>query len=76
MTKSTNNCKAYNWLYKKRIVLEEAFVPALRNYAKCYKEKYVIKHLDEVYRSIGTNKSHISYWEKHPHSTQTKNFQI
>lgn len=73
MAKSTNN-NASQWLSSKGIVLEETFIAALQNYAKGYQKEHSIKQLDEIYRLIGTNKSHISYWKNHPHSTQTKNF--
>lgn len=74
MSKLINGNLAETWLADRGIVLEESFIFSLRQYSIKYQKLHKIRLLDDVYQMIGTCKSHISYWEKHPYSTQTKFF--
>lgn len=67
-----NSVKTIKWLKKRNIVLEKSFVTVLREYAEAYKIKQGIRHLDEVYRLLGTSRQNVAFWEKNPCSVHTK----
>ena len=73
---TTNTSKAYQWLTKHNLVLNEGFPAALRALSKNYQLTHGIHTLQEVYQHIGLKKEYLYYWEKHPNNTQTKKNEI
>jgi hypothetical protein len=62
------------WLREHGLSLEESFSAAVKDLARQYKKAHNLKTTAEVYALAGVKKQHISYWAKHPCSTQTKKF--
>lgn len=67
---------ALRWLENYGLALNESCPAALNRLAKVYKKENGITLLDDVYRSIGTSKQEISWWNNHLCNTQTKKTQV
>lgn len=69
-----NNAAIAQWMKQHNLIPKESFAAALRRLARHYQRENHIRSMEDVYQKIGLRKEYLYYWEKHPYSTQTKNF--